>query len=138
MNTQIEDVEAITPESTTTESTTTNFYQTVDAPPQSADGSLDLIMTHLGSKFDDIGRRVTMIQYLLENDTFKLASKQTRNNLLHGLLEDIGVFEEISKVAVRSLKKIKRERASEDRLDQLLLIDPDYITSAKEDISNDA
>lgn len=122
MTTSLAAVDPAPTEDQATSSEARQFYESIGS-------QLPVMITGLKEKVELIQDRVQLIQRLHESDDFKVLSKVTRNNLLHGLQEEIDDLEEIAKVAIRSLKKIKRVRISEEKVDQLLEI-PEYIRNA--------
>lgn len=122
MTTSLDVVDPLPTEDQATSSEARQFYESIGS-------QLPVMITGLKEKVELIQDRVQLIQRLHESDDFKVLSKVTRNNLLHGLQEEIDDLEEIAKVAIRSLKKIKRVRISEEKVDQLLEI-PEYIRNA--------
>jgi transposase-like protein len=81
---------------------------------------LNAAIESLKSKILDLHCRVNIINNLVNDESFKNLSKRNRNELMKGLLNESRDIEEISKVVFRSLKKIKRERISEDAIDSFL------------------
>lgn len=131
--TQLDSTDIVAAVEGTTEATTRNFYETIDTAETDAapvvNSQLPVMIDNLREQAQMILNRVELIQRLNTFDSYKVLSKSTRNNLLHGLQDEIDTLEEIAKVAIRALKKVKRERISEEKVDELLEI-PDYIRNA--------
>lgn len=92
---------------------------------------LDVVLADLEENAASLLSNIQTVRRLQEDGNFKFVSKTTRNELLHSLIESAGVVEETTKVAFRGLKKIKRERLTEERSDALLgarLMSPSDIT----------
>jgi hypothetical protein len=80
----------------------------------------DVIIQDLVDNVTDLVFVVDQIKRLHDDGLFKYLSKASRNSLMQGLLDKAGAVDEITKVAFRSLKKIKRERVPEEVVDLLI------------------
>lgn len=84
------------------------------------ENKLDSLVKSLDKTLDDYQQVVYLINNLLTTDSFKFVSKKNRNNILNNLIEKSADLQEISKITFRTLKKVKRERIQDDRIDHLL------------------
>lgn len=82
---------------------------------------VDVVLNDLEQMANDFSDHIQKIRLMQENGFFKFASKPTRNALLTGLLDQVSAMEETTKVAFRSLKKVKRERVPDEVVDTLLV-----------------
>jgi hypothetical protein len=83
---------------------------------------VDVILNDLETAAEVFFNHVQTLKLLQENGFFKYVSKATRNEtLMEELLSKSREIEEMSKIAFRSLKKVKRERVPDSVVDQLLL-----------------
>ena len=82
---------------------------------------VDVVLNDLEQMADDFFAHVQRIRMLQENGFFKFASKNTRNEMMSAMVDQSRDLEELSKVAFRSLKKVKRERVPEEVVDNLLI-----------------
>lgn len=81
---------------------------------------LDLALADLRESADQFLTQVIMLQRLRDDGFFKHVSKPRRNELLQGLLETADTNRETARAVYSSMKKIKRERISEELVDKLL------------------
>ena len=82
---------------------------------------VDVVLNDLEQMADDFFAHVQRIRMLQENGFFKFASKNSRNEMMSAMVDQSRDLEELSKVAFRSLKKVKRERVPEEVVDNLLI-----------------
>lgn len=82
---------------------------------------VDVVLNDLEQMADDFFAHVQRIRMLQENGFFKFASKNSRNEMMSAMVDQSRDLEELSKVAFRSLKKVKRERVPEEVVDSLLI-----------------
>jgi hypothetical protein len=82
---------------------------------------VDVILNDLEMMANDFSDHVQKIRLMQENGFFKFASKATRNTLMTGLLKRVDIIDETTKVAFRSLKKVKRVRVPEVLIDNLMI-----------------
>ena len=82
---------------------------------------VDVVLNDLEQMADDFFAHVQRIRMLQENGFFKFASKNSRNAMMSAMVDQSRDLEELSKVAFRSLKKVKRERVPEEVVDNLLI-----------------
>jgi hypothetical protein len=80
----------------------------------------DVVLQDLIIQIEDLVFIVERIARLRDDNLFRFLSKQSRNELLQGLVEKSGSVDDAAKAAHRSLKKIKRERLPENIADLLL------------------
>ena len=81
----------------------------------------DIILNDLEIMANDFSDHIQKIRLMQENGFFKFASKITRNELLSGLIQRVTDLDETTKVAARSLKKVKRVRVPDEVVDMLLI-----------------
>lgn len=81
---------------------------------------LDLSIFDLLEMSYEFSELVTQIQTLQSNNFFKHLSKDTRNTLLEKVSSDVESIKDLSRVVLSGLKKVKRERISDELLDQIL------------------
>lgn len=99
---------------------------------ESANSRAVLVMHDFEAKVSQLQSRVDLVKGLVDRDEFRLLSKTSRNALIYDLIYESRDAEELAKVAFRTLKKIKRERISEDRVDELLGV-PESVRNAVTD-----
>lgn len=80
----------------------------------------DVALQELVDQVNDLNGIVDQIVRLRSDGFFRYLSKQSRNTLLHGLLEKSADVHDAAKAAFRTVKKIKRERLPEEIADLLL------------------
>jgi hypothetical protein len=105
MTSQLEAVDSVDADaSIITESAARSLYEAEEkvATEDACTPQLSIMIDNLQEKAQLILDRVSLIKRLSDKNDFKVLSKTTRNNLLHGLQDEIDTLEEISKVAVRS------------------------------------
>lgn len=78
------------------------------------------MVEELTDKIGNYNLKVSIIMRLVDDDQFKLLSKQGRNALMNGMLDDVADLEELTKTFHRALKKVKRERVPEEIIDEML------------------
>lgn len=77
-------------------------------------------ISEVSAQLNALNDTINKINLLYSEGMFKYLSKNARNELLNELIEHVGAFEDASKAAVRTLKKIKRERLPESISDLLV------------------
>ena len=92
----------------------------VDAGSPEQVNAIDVALTDLEEHACDLWQHVTHIKNLKENGHFKYLSKATRNRLMEEMINKAGIVEDMTKVAFKLLKKVKREKPSEDVIDALI------------------
>lgn len=96
---------------------------------------LDSILVEIAEKHRSYTEKLSLIGELNSEDKFKLLSKPTRNALIHGLLDDMTALEETTKILFRALKKVKRARAPDSVIDELLGV-PEHLRGSGGDFDD--
>ena len=81
----------------------------------------DVVLNDLEMMAADFFEHVQTLRTMQENGFFRYASKECRNKLLDELLSKVDAIDETTKVAFRTLKKVKRERVPDSLVDMFLV-----------------
>jgi len=100
---------------------TDNTQNPTPADTKAPTADIDVVLNDLEMMANNFSDHIQRIRLMQENGFFKYASKECRNEMLDSLLKQVDVLDETTKVAFRSLKKIKRERVPDNLVDSLLV-----------------